>query len=442
MTRPLRRSTFARPSILLAHAFVAALVFACGDPDDGASSSCGNGRLDPGEACEGFDLRGASCETEGFSGGRLRCSAECKLDAAECFRCGNGKKDPDEVCDGADLAGATCASVAGEGATGTLACATDCRAFDPSGCAFDAPKPALTACDPAAPKPCEAGLSCVKTSAGSFCIEPCDPSAAGACGPGRACERVDATTGACVPLPKEGERCTPATGCLDAALACIPTFGPAGAATYTCAKACSALEANQGQTSCAAGKVCAPTQSSEADLDVGGPCSPAAPTCDSSAGYTCREVLVGGAKEQRCARDFALCADRIPLYPFNGSPVPPNMICDRTAPTRGNRMCALAGGAARPIVNPARVECFPYFDGKTDLGVCVATCDAEVLGGASDADCGAGATCAVPPTPELFVPGSVACTPGGTSCAPPFSSCVDLGAGLVCARPVKVCIPS
>jgi hypothetical protein len=421
---------------------VAALVFACRDSDEG-SSSCGNGRLDTSEACEGFDLRGASCETEGFNGGRLKCTAQCTFDTSECFSCGNGKKDADEVCDGADLAGATCASLVGQGVGGTLACSPDCRAYDTAGCAFDAPKPMLTACDPAAAKPCEAGLTCLKTPSGHFCLVPCDPNGANSCGAGRACERLDATTGACADLPNEGERCRPATGCADVALGCTPTFGPAGNAVYTCAQKCASRDANQGQGTCAVGKLCAPSQTGEADLEGNGPCSPR--SCNATEGYECRAVLVSGVTELRCARDFALCAEPIPLYPFNGAPVPPNMLCDRAEPTRGNRMCALSGSPTGRVVNPARVECYPYFDAKTDVGVCVATCDMEVLNTASDGACGSGATCGVPPTPDLFITGTaaIACTAGGTTCAgTPFPFCVDLGAGFVCARPIKICLPN
>ncbi|MCB9650453.1 MAG: hypothetical protein H6730_28275 [Deltaproteobacteria bacterium] len=47
-------------------------------------------------------------------------------------RCGDGHTDPGEVCDGPDLGGATCAQV-GAG-NGNLACTSDCKHFDLSGC--------------------------------------------------------------------------------------------------------------------------------------------------------------------------------------------------------------------------------------------------------------------------------------------------------------------
>lgn len=58
---------------------------------------------------------------------------KCKLE------CGNNILQQGEVCDGNDLDGQTCDSVVGAGHTGTLGCASDCQAFDTSGC--DAPPP-------------------------------------------------------------------------------------------------------------------------------------------------------------------------------------------------------------------------------------------------------------------------------------------------------------
>jgi len=47
--------------------------------------------------------------------------------------CGDGQLDPGEACDGADLGGKTCVDALGPSATGTLACSASC-ALDPSGC--------------------------------------------------------------------------------------------------------------------------------------------------------------------------------------------------------------------------------------------------------------------------------------------------------------------
>ncbi len=83
-----------------------------------------------GEACDGMDLAGASCESEGFSGGVLGC-AGCELDTAGCFVCGDGVLDPGELCDGGNLGGATCVGLGFDG--GVLACDAGCD-YDDSGC--------------------------------------------------------------------------------------------------------------------------------------------------------------------------------------------------------------------------------------------------------------------------------------------------------------------
>jgi len=46
--------------------------------------TCGDGRADTGEACDGADLAGASCQTVGFVGGTLACSSRCTFDTSGC----------------------------------------------------------------------------------------------------------------------------------------------------------------------------------------------------------------------------------------------------------------------------------------------------------------------------------------------------------------------
>lgn len=64
---------------------------------------CGNGVQEDGEACDGGDLGGATCESEGFGGGGLACNDDCTLDTSNCTACGNGVADEGEECDGSDL---------------------------------------------------------------------------------------------------------------------------------------------------------------------------------------------------------------------------------------------------------------------------------------------------------------------------------------------------
>ena len=100
-------------------------------PDD----SCGDGFLDPGEACDGADLNQQSCQSLGYylPTGTLGCRSDCDFDLSGCGGafCGNGIADGPEECEGSQLQGATCNSQGHY--PGTLACAQDCR-FDFSGC--------------------------------------------------------------------------------------------------------------------------------------------------------------------------------------------------------------------------------------------------------------------------------------------------------------------
>jgi hypothetical protein len=46
--------------------------------------TCGNGRLDRGEQCDGTNLFGRDCLTLGFEGGVLRCRPDCLFDISGC----------------------------------------------------------------------------------------------------------------------------------------------------------------------------------------------------------------------------------------------------------------------------------------------------------------------------------------------------------------------
>ena len=87
---------------------LAAALLACSDgglrpqPDlDAGSPRCGDGRIDPGEQCDGANLAGNSCTGLGFDRGTVTCDDQCHLVTAACLRlCGNGQLDPGEACDG------------------------------------------------------------------------------------------------------------------------------------------------------------------------------------------------------------------------------------------------------------------------------------------------------------------------------------------------------
>lgn len=93
--------------------------------------TCGDGDLDSGEACEGDDLDGETCESLGYAGGALACHTNCTLDASGCNACGNGVIDNGEQCDGLALGAQSCEGLGKP--SGALACNADCT-FRTLGC--------------------------------------------------------------------------------------------------------------------------------------------------------------------------------------------------------------------------------------------------------------------------------------------------------------------
>jgi hypothetical protein len=59
--------------------------------------ACGNGKLDPGEPCDGGQY--ASMQNCPSGKGYLQCTADCQLDGSMCNRCGDGNLDTEEECD-------------------------------------------------------------------------------------------------------------------------------------------------------------------------------------------------------------------------------------------------------------------------------------------------------------------------------------------------------
>ena len=94
---------------------------------------CGNGALDDFELCDGSSVGDQTCVTQGFGGGTLSCDASCEaFDTTGCDSCGNDVVDAPETCDGADLNDQTCVTQGCR--SGALACAANCGAFDLAGC--------------------------------------------------------------------------------------------------------------------------------------------------------------------------------------------------------------------------------------------------------------------------------------------------------------------
>ena len=94
---------------------------------------CGDNVAESGEDCDGPDLGGATCGSEGFEGGTLGCTPECVFDVSACDNCGDSVVDfgEGEVCDGDNLGGASCISLGLSG--GELGCSDACI-YDTTNC--------------------------------------------------------------------------------------------------------------------------------------------------------------------------------------------------------------------------------------------------------------------------------------------------------------------
>ena len=161
---------------------------ACADGEvcsNGACMSlqtCGNDQIEGNEVCDGTDLGGEDCVSQGFLAGTLTCNPNCMaFDTSNCVDaiCGDGIVGPGEecddgnfsdgdgcssnctvepgwqcvgepsacspvcgdglivggeACDGDNLNGETCESLGAQG--GNLACSDDCKSFDATDCFF------------------------------------------------------------------------------------------------------------------------------------------------------------------------------------------------------------------------------------------------------------------------------------------------------------------
>ncbi len=102
-----------------------------GSGGSGSTAVCGNGRLEQGESCDGYDVGFESCPRFGFAGGRLKCASDCNsYDDSECTPavCGNRVVEGYEECDGTQfgfLRSTRCADYPGY-VSGTLTCSEVC----------------------------------------------------------------------------------------------------------------------------------------------------------------------------------------------------------------------------------------------------------------------------------------------------------------------------
>jgi hypothetical protein len=94
-----------------------------------ACSTCGDGQLSPTESCDGTNFGGLTCVDLGYGGGSLSCAADCKsvieTGCVAAASCGDGIINGNEQCDGANLGGKTCVSQGFDG--GVLSCTPGCQ---------------------------------------------------------------------------------------------------------------------------------------------------------------------------------------------------------------------------------------------------------------------------------------------------------------------------
>jgi hypothetical protein len=125
-----------------------------------ACSTCGDGQLAATEACDGNNFGGLTCTDLGYVGGTLVCAPDCssviETGCMQAASCGNGSLDPGEACDGGNLNGQTCASLGYDG--GTLSCTDGCQ-INTDACFVNECVPLLGACNLLFDDCCE-GLTC------------------------------------------------------------------------------------------------------------------------------------------------------------------------------------------------------------------------------------------------------------------------------------------
>ena len=93
-------------------------------PKPDTAPPCGNGKINPGEQCDGNNLDAKTCTSLKFDGGTLKCDPKCNFDTSGCHKCGDGKVNGTEQCDGSALGGQTCSGLGFS--SGALTCRKDC----------------------------------------------------------------------------------------------------------------------------------------------------------------------------------------------------------------------------------------------------------------------------------------------------------------------------
>ena len=153
---------------------------ACNSPNScsfnkNACTYCGDAIKNGPEPCDGADLGGQTCNSQGFVGGSLSCTPACAFNTGGCTNCGNNQVDGNEQCDGGNFNGKTCASQdPGKFAGGNLTCSGSCDSISTGGCNSGncCNTGGAGACSVVAIKNCVCGLDpfCCSNSWDSICV--------------------------------------------------------------------------------------------------------------------------------------------------------------------------------------------------------------------------------------------------------------------------------
>jgi hypothetical protein len=156
--------------------------------------TCGNGKLDAGEECDGTDLGQKTCVSLGYTGGELKCGAACALDKSGCQGTSNLKQFG-EKCGGGS---GNCASglicvLFNESGSKEGYCTAECSSTKPcpttpkgAECAFELQSTKKSVCGficSAQNPTCPPGLACTLSTSGGFYYCTTDPPAV--CGNGK-----------------------------------------------------------------------------------------------------------------------------------------------------------------------------------------------------------------------------------------------------------------
>ncbi len=216
-----------------------------GGGSGGATNNCGNGKLEPGESCDGTDFGGKSCEDYGLGSGNLKCNSYCSIVVSGCGStevlveaiCEDFSDDDNDGyldCDDSDCQ-PTASCVPGVKKVGADCFAqNECAATSKSDpvCLFDWPDGYCSEFCDLMNDDCPAGAVCANLglSVNGVCLDSCTVDAD--CRSNYSCQNKGLVTEVCMAAPES--QCNDAldndgnglTDCEDASCQALPACSP------------------------------------------------------------------------------------------------------------------------------------------------------------------------------------------------------------------------